>query len=146
MSLVFRPYDPAHALALRLQPSQAIEAGQAFAGLTAEGATLLGEQGAAWSALDGDRVVCCAGLAESFPGRQATAWAMLAAGIGPLHLALTRFAAARIAESPLRRIEAVVADDARCTLWATLCGLRREATLACWGGASETVHIFARVR
>lgn len=92
-------------------------------------------------------MVACLGLRETFPGRQAVAWAILAEGIGAAHLAISRFARRRIAESPLRRIEAIVRAEvhAEC-VWARLVGLQAAHVLRCFGAQSETHVLFERIR
>lgn len=147
-AVTFSAFKGGDALAIALQPSQWIEAGIEASRLTPEGAAALEASGAAWTARDaGERILCCAGFAETFAGRQATAWAWLAADLGVrAHLAVTRFARARIAESPLRRIESLIADTAPCRKWASAVGLALNARLECWGADSGTVLLYARVR
>lgn len=148
MRVHFRPFVPRDALDIELQPSQLIEAGLNAGAMSIEAAHDLILNGVAWTAeqAGSGRILCCAGFYETFAGLQATAWARLCANLGAsAHLAITRFAQARIAESPLRRIECMVADDGRAIRWAEAVGLVREATLECWGAASETVHVHRRI-
>lgn len=149
MSVRIRLFRPEDALALALQPSQIVEAGIASADMTIADARLLVERGEAWSAILPDGTpIACYGIAETFPGRQGTAWAMLASGLGvAAHAAITRFARMRVAASKLARVECLVRADVRGrgSKWAVAVGMPREATLACWGGASETIHVHARV-
>jgi len=150
MSVRFADFRAADALTIELQPSQIIEAGIDCSRMSESQARALEGQGDAWTAFDGDgRVLCCAGIAEVFKGRQGVAWAMLAADIGAAaHLAITRFAKDQIARSPLIRIETLVAADARGrgAKWARACGLRLNAIVECWGAASETMMLFERIR
>lgn len=149
MNVRIRLFAPDDAFALVLQPSQLVEAGIASKAMTREDADALCRRGEAWTAFaDDGRVLACYGIAEIFPGRQGTAWAMLAEGLGvAAHLPITRFARGRVARSRLARVECLVADDAagRGAKWARAVGMPREATLACWGAASETIHVHARV-
>lgn len=113
-----------------------------------EEAHALLDEGEAWSAVaDDGRVVACMGIRETFPGRQGVAWAILAGGVGAAHLAITRHARARIAASPLVRIEAIVrlAVDAECQ-WARLVGLEARTILRKFGAASEDHVLFERIR
>lgn len=139
-----------HALAITLQPSQWIEAGVDCSRMDEAQARALESRGAAWTAFAPDgRVLCCAGLAEVFAGRQAVAWAMLAVDLGTAaHLAITRFARAQITSSRLARIETLVAADGRGrgAKWARACGLRLNTIVERWGAASETMLLFERVR
>ena len=93
------------------------------------------------------RIVACVGLRETFPGRQAVAWAILACDLGAAHLAITRFARRRIIDSPLRRIEAIVRAEmpAECS-WAGLVGLSPRCVLPCFGALSEPHVLYDRVR
>lgn len=144
-----RLFRPADAMAIVLQPSQLIEAGIASRDMTPDEAQSLIDRGEAWTVEGADgRVLACYGIAETFPGRQGTAWAMLSADMGiAAHARMTRFARLRVATSQLARVECLIADDptGRSAKWATACGMVREATLRCWGGASETIHVHARV-
>ena len=106
------------ALDLALQPSQWIEAGIECRALDPDQAAAMEASGPAWTARARDgRVLCCAGIGTMYfdaGGRPAhgVAWAMLSSRIGAAHVAITRFARRAIAESPFRRIEAIVqADD-----------------------------------
>jgi len=149
VSITFHTLSSAHMLALQLQPSQLIEAGLDASGMSAEHAREIVERGVGWAAIRGEEVLCCAGIVETFADRQGTAWAMLAGGLGACaHLAITRFARARIAESPLVRVESLISDDptGRCAKWARAVGMEHEATLAKWGAASETIHVYRRLR
>lgn len=150
MTVVFRPFHYADALSIAVQPSQWVQAGIDARCMSEEQARDLHARGAAWTAFAPDgRVLCCAGIAETFAGRQGTAWAMLATGLGiRQHLAITRFARERIAQSPLVRIESLIEADpaGRCAKWALAVGLTLEATLASWGAASETVFLYRRIR
>jgi hypothetical protein len=68
----------------------------------------LEEQDEAWSARDATgRLLACMGVLETFAGRCGVVWAVLGYAIGWHHLAISRFARARIELSPLARLEAL---------------------------------------
>lgn len=146
----FEPFRARDALNIQLQHSQWVEAGIEARGMTIEQARDL--EGSAWTAWRmgpglNMRILCCAGFRELFPGRHAIAWALLAAGIGPRALlTVTRFARARIAESPLVRIECLTRDGRAERRWAEAVGLAFRAALPGWGAASETICVFDRVK
>ncbi|HEV2747612.1 MAG TPA: hypothetical protein VGW34_09980 [Allosphingosinicella sp.] len=151
-AVAFRPMLAADAVQLALQPSQHVCLGVTRPVLSIEDGRELAEGGPAWTAIAGGRVVACAGFRLLWPpsGRtagHAVAWALLAAGIGAAHLAVTRFARARIAESPLARIEAIARAEveAECR-WPRLVGLAFVCDLPCWGPDGATHKLFARVR
>ena len=137
----------ADALEIQRQPSQAVQLGIERAMTPAEAEDLADGPGEAWAARYHGRIVACLGLRETFPGRQAVAWAILADGLGGAHLAITRFARRRIIDSQLRRIEALVRRDvaAECA-WAKAVGLTARCVLPCFGAASEAHVLFDRVR
>lgn len=146
----FAAFRAGDAMAIALQPSQYIEAGIDMRALDAAGAADLEANGPAWTARAADgRILCCAGFREIFAGRQAVAWSMLAAELGVRqHLAITRFARARFAESPLLRIESMfeARPDGRCAKWAETVGMVREGLLHAWGPASVPVFVYARIK
>jgi hypothetical protein len=146
--VVFRDFLPADVVALALQPSQHVCLGVTRAVHSIEDGEELAEGGEAWTAAAPDgRILCCAGFKHLWPGRHAIAWAMLGVGLGPAHLAVTRFARDRIAESPLSRIEAIVrASVAAECKWAKAVGLRLRADLPQWGPDGETHLLFDRIR
>lgn len=135
---------PADALAIQRQPSQRVQLG-IERDMTPEEAESLADGGEAWTGWHNDRIVACIGLRETFPGRQAVAWAILSEGLGGAHLAVTRFARARIEASPLRRIEAITRTEAE-HIWATMVGLRAAHVLRAFGAASEDHILFERIR
>jgi hypothetical protein len=144
MSVAFRPMRAIDALAIARQPSQRVQLGLVRE-ITLEEAEDLANGGEAWTAEDADGIAACIGLRETFPGRQAVAWAILRAGLGRSHLAVSRFARARIAASPLARIEAIVKTDAEIA-WAKLVGLTPAHVLRAFGQASETHLLCERIR
>lgn len=143
MSVAFTPMLAIDAMEIVRQPSQAEQLGE-LRHMTIEEAESLADGGEAWTARRDGRIVACFGLKETFAGRQAVAWAIFASGIGAAHVAITRFARARIAASGLRRIEAIVRTDAEIT-WAGLVGLSPAHVLEKFGAASERHVLFERI-
>lgn len=142
----FRPMLAGDLIQLKLQPSQHFELGLEEEELDMPRARDLAANGPAWTAHDGARILCCAGFRETFPGVQAVAWAMLATGIGPAHLAITRYAAARFAEAPYRRIEAIVESWNRpARRWARLIGLEEAHVLRAFGADSRDHILMERI-
>ncbi|WP_226018388.1 hypothetical protein [Novosphingobium sp. FKTRR1] len=144
-------------LDIEVQPSQRMQLGRP-ALLTYDEAAATAAAGESWAVIDGQRVVAAYGLVETYPGRQAVAWAFFAENLSKVHLALSRHARARIAASSLRRIEAVaLADQSARTLeqalarptaamrWAMMVGLQPHCLLREYGGAGETMVFFERI-
>jgi hypothetical protein len=171
-AVVIRPMLAQDAIAIERQPSQRVQLGIDMTGaMTLELAQSMIDGGEAWTAEQSGRIVAIMGLRETFPGVQGVAWAVLAPGIGAAHLAVSRHARRRIADSPLRRIEAVVeaAVDAEAILltfpgldpgqlleavisvkgpqiaWARSVGLTPAHVLRRFGGRSETHVLFERI-
>lgn len=146
MGVEIRPMIAADVLAIERQPSQRVQLGFRETPSEADAQGLI-DDGEAWAAVDGDRVIACFGIRETFPGKQGVAWAILSSAVGAAHLAITRFAKRRIAESPLVRIEAIarVAISAEC-VWPRLTGLQAAHVLRKFGAASEDHMLFERVR
>jgi len=152
MTVSFREMLAGDVVQLVLQRSQHVTLGLARPVLSYEDGEELAEGGPAWSALGADgRMLACFGARYLWPPAgvftgHAVAWALLAEGIGAAHLAISRFCAARIAESPIARIEAIVrADVAAEACWARLIGLRRRALLRRWGPQGAPHLLYERV-
>lgn len=148
MSVTFAMLGPSHLMELELQAAQRREAGRERI-MTREDARAVVDSGEGWAVLDdSDRVLCCAGFSETFRGVQGVAWALIAEGVTlRQHLEILAFGARMVAESPLRRIEAIV-DAARpeAARWATRMGLTLAHRLECWGAASTPHLLFERIR
>lgn len=99
------PYQAEHMRALRLQSAQLSSMGWA----PADHAEML-EQFTAFTALDGDEVLVCAGVIELWPGRGA-AWAFMAENLGARMVAIHRAVRRYFATLDFRRLEAEVATD-----------------------------------
>jgi hypothetical protein len=147
MSVRFRDLLAGDVVQLQLQPSQHMTLGFYRPLHNLEEGLELAEGGPGWTAIGEDgRILCCAGFRELWPGCHAVAWAMLAADIGAAHLAVTRFARARIADSPLPRIEAIVRAKVRAErAWAQAVGLKLNTELHAWGPDGETHLLYERV-
>ncbi len=151
MKISIEPMIVAEVLAIQRQPSQRVQLGLERDMSWEEACSLADGPGEAWTVrvAEGDswRIVACLGLRETFPGAQAVAWAILSENVGRAHLSITRFARRRIAESPLRRIEAIVRADVPAeVLWAELVGMKAAHVLRCFGARSETHVLFERIR
>ncbi|MBY0301243.1 hypothetical protein [Sphingomonas ginsenosidimutans] len=138
MTVDIRPMHADDALEIQRQPSQRIQLGMDREMTREEAEALADGPGEAWCARVDGRIVALTGLRETFPGVQAVAWAILSTGIGAAHLAVTRHARRRIADSAYRRIEAIVRVDVPAEVaWAKLVGLAPAHVLHCFGAASE---------
>jgi hypothetical protein len=152
MNVTIRPFVAGDVVQLDLQPSQHVALGVWKAVHDLEDGRELEGAGPAWTAIGGGRVLCCYGFAYEHPpseksGGHALAWALLTAGLGAAHLAITRFARATIAASPISRIEAIVRKDYPAERqWAELVGFTLAATLRAWGPDGETHLLYERVR
>lgn len=142
--LRFRPMLPGDAVLLEMQPGQHFELGIEHSRYTMDEGEWLVDQGPAWAATRGSRIVGIAGFQDC---GHAVAWASLSAAIGADHVAITRFVRRTIADAPYRRIEAVVAgDNERAIKWARMVGLEPAHLLRGFGRA-ETDHVlFERVK
>jgi hypothetical protein len=169
-NLCFNPLAPRDLLTIERQPSQRRVLGLDGA-VSEEEAESLAAQPVAWTArLDG-RIIACFGINQTFAPVQGVGWAILAAHIGPAHLALTRFIRTRvILATTLKRLELfAIANDAEAILarwpeldgsqllaavmvrptrecaWARLLGMSPAHVLRKFGQASETHVLFERI-
>ena len=103
--------------------------------------------GHAWTAMDGEEPMACAGVVEAWSGR-AYAWALLSAHAGPHMLALTRVIRSRLSTLRYRRVEMAVdaGFEAGCR-WARLLGFHLEtpAPMRAYLPNSRPAYLFARV-
>lgn len=171
-ALDIRDLQPADLMALDLQPSQRMTLGLDTQAVSIDEAEDLASSRFAWSVRHEGRLIACIGIAETFAGTQGVGWAHLARGIGSAHLALTRFARARITDCGLARVEAIVrapdaenaiasfpflAEDAEGLLvamlqtptpemiWIQLLGLRPAHVLRKFGAAAQTHMLYERI-
>ncbi len=147
MNVRFMHFEPEHLIALELQPSQRVEVGLLHEGYSIEEARDIAARGPAWSAIAGDgRVLTCGGFAETFPGVQAVAWALLAGDLGGHAGAISRYARARVVEQRYRRLETITAARPECIRWAQFLGFEKDPyPLRNFGAASELCFLFERI-
>lgn len=110
--LRFVPLEAQHLFMVDLQSSQRRQFGIDPRAIEWSEAEAQAAQGNCWAAIEGDQVVACFGVNETFAGACGVGWAFLGREIGARrHLRMTRFVReVVIGESPLPRIEAI----ARC--------------------------------
>ena len=146
--IAFRDFRAEDVVALALQPSQHFEFGLWKADLDLAYGRDLAEHGVAWTAYEGDRILCCAGFRETFPPVQAVAWALFAADLAPGEGGvIARFARRRFDDAPYRRLEAIVeVKNRRARKLADFVGLEPGALLENFGFASEPHILFERIR
>lgn len=141
-----RPFVPSDLDRLELQACQRDW-------LAAEGITvdarygqMLADCGPAWTVVDGDRLLGCAGFAEAAP-HWAIVWALLAASVGRGMVAFTRAARERLAAAPYRRVDAMVRSDfEQGRRWAEMIGLKRHTTIELWGPLGVDHELYEQVR
>jgi hypothetical protein len=139
------PFQPEHALAVRLQPMQATEGPP----VTPVEAAALHAGGPAYTALGEDgAVLAAAGLLPQWPGR-ACAWAMIAHNAGPHFLRITREVRRVLEACDFRRIEITVdARFAAAVRWAEMLGFRRETPepMAAYCPNGNPAYLYALVK
>lgn len=146
MSVAFRHFLPEDLAMIAPQPEQA-EWFTAKPGcfLPASAETLF-DAGPAWTAIDGNQILCCAGFGQISPWH-VIAWAIMAPNIGAGMVAVTRYAREQIDAASYRRIEAIVrAGFPQGVRWARMIGLTQVHTLRCWGDTCEDHLLFERIR
>ena len=100
----------------------------------------------AFTALDGDAVLACAGVHEVWSGR-GVAWALLGREAGRAMRTIHRAAWGFIESSPLRRIEMVVdANFAAAHRWAKMLGMTPEGTMRAYSPGGDDYVLYARVK
>lgn len=150
-----------HLLALEVQPSQSMQIGMPLV-IDQEHAERLASSPHGIAALEygngSYRVAACMGVIEAYAGRQGVAWAFFAENLMRVHIAFTRAARALIANSGLRRIEAVLpapqdaqtlaealaAPTPECR-WASILGVKPVYLLRAFGAASEPFVLHERI-
>jgi hypothetical protein len=117
------PFEASHMRALRLQPMQG-----KLGAFIAEYAEKVAQAGPAWTALDDERPIACAGFTFPWSGR-AVAWAVLG-DCGAQMIRLTRAVRSKLRDCPAERIECQVrADFPQGLRWAEALGFAREGLL-----------------
>lgn len=175
MSLSVSLCTPDDILSIERHPDQRMQMGLA-APASREDAEMLcgvgasGFWGEAWACSWHGELVACLGMRATFGGSHVITWAILANGIGPAHLAVTRFARARVLDCGYDRIEAVArsvdADvliasfpdldaqqmievamlrPSREVRFAMLSGLKPAHVLRRYGAAAETHMLLERI-
>ena len=175
MTLSVTLCTPDHILSIDRHPDQAMQLGLAGP-VTREDADALcgvgasGFWGEAWACSWHGALVACLGMRVTLGGTHVVTWAMLANGIGAAHLAVTRFARARVVDCGYGRIEAVArAADAEPIIerfpdldaqqlieavmvrptreirFAMLSGLKPAHVLRRYGAAGETHMLMERI-
>lgn len=161
--LRFCKMQPHDLFAIDVQASQTMFLGQP-ADVDEETAYSLAAQPVAWTAYRGDgSVLACFGFNEAYPGQHGTAWALLSAGIGCDHLALTRFVRKVVADCTLPRLDVLarandvspgswnpiaesMAEPTPECRWCELLGFKPAHLLRKFGGAGETYMLFEKIR
>jgi hypothetical protein len=148
IGLEFRSMLAGDAVLLDLQPSQHYELGLYHPVYTLEEGEELADNGDAWTAHRGSRILTIAGFRDLFGnGQHAVVWASHAADLGRDYLPITRFAREKIARSRFRRLEAIVdAADERAIAWANLVGLKPVHLLRGYGPQGTDHVLFERVQ
>lgn len=125
--MIVIPYKPEHMESLLLQPSQAYMRTYLE---RPEYRRALAIDGKSFTALDGDRVLGCAGIVPIWDGR-AEAWAILARDLRREFLAIHHATKRFLAVCGVRRIEAHVDADFGCAKqWIERLGFVNEGPLA----------------
>lgn len=120
------PFEPAHLHALTLQPHQAHTADTLRAL-----AEIVAGLGPAWTALEGEEVIACAGIAEG------EVWTLLGEGAGPHMLAMTRAVRRGLLLAGDQRLVAFIDPHfAPAARWAKMMGFRfaADSDRPCAGG------------
>jgi hypothetical protein len=145
--LEFRPMLGGDAVLLDLQPSQHRELGLYHPFYTLEEGLELADNGDAWTACRGLRIITIAGFRDLFGnGQHAVVWASHSTDLGRDYLPITRFAREQIRNSRFKRLEAIVdAADDRAIAWANLVGLTAVHVLRGYGPQSKDHILFERI-
>ncbi len=147
-ALEFRPMLAGDAVLLELQDSQHFELGLYHSHFSFAEGEDLADHGLAWAAVRGLRIVAIAGFRETYDG-QAIAWAALSGRIGGDHLAITRFARARLVEAVsgrFHRIECLVdAENEAAMTWAMCIGLELGYRMRRYGADARDHFLFEKV-
>lgn len=136
----FVPFRPMHLLAIEPQAAQPVGLLKPDVGLVLQ---MMGE---AWTALDGERPIACAGLLDQGEGR-AAAWALFdclgLACMAAIHRRVMR----ALERASYRRIETAVAlDHPAGHRWAERLGFDEEGVMRRWFWNGADAVRYARVR
>lgn len=136
------PADPVHLHLIRPQEAQSVERGTLSPAALATSALPLGP---AWAATHAGRVVFVGGFIEHH-AKWATAWALLAEGIGPALWPVTKAVRAQVAASPYRRVDMYIDPEFEQSVrWAAHIGMRHESVMMGCKADGGPMFVFARV-
>lgn len=120
--MIVVPFNPRHAMAIKLQPKQL----EAVGLITPKYADDLARLGPAFAGIDGDCVVFCGGRAELWPGRSIV-WALLSKDAGHYMVRMTRIAKILLGMQEGGRLEVVIRSDfEQAHRWAKMLGFQHE--------------------
>lgn len=137
------PFQPDHLARLEVQPDQA----EAVGAMSQQGyGQFLADAGPAFTGVDGDRIVICAGLVPLWPGRSSL-WALLSVHAAKFMLAIHRATLRFLATRTDRRIEATCATGFKeAHRWLEMLGFTREGTLRGFTPEGFDHDMYSRVR
>lgn len=135
--------SPEHILAVQLQPAQAY----AHALVDLRNAQDLADApGVAWSAVDGDEVIACAGILELHEAR-GMAWAMLSDRALRQFKTIHRVVSQVVRAAPWRRIEMTVdAQHQAAQEWAERLGFKMEGRMTAYTVDGRDCLLYAKVK
>lgn len=138
----WQPFTPSDLHRIALQPAQ-----QQFAAQLDNGyAKALMDAGPAWSAVQEDKVLVCAGLVPLWEGRSQI-WSLIAADAGPYFIRLVRGMRTFLDLQDVRRIEAAVATEfPQGHRLARMLGFVREGTMRGYAPGGRDHDLYALVR
>ncbi len=138
-------FRPEHLRALELQEAQSYFNGD----LASEAyAQMLATTGNAFTAIDGNTVIACAGCMEIWDNR-ATAWALVSKGAGRHMIGVTKAISGFLAAAKWRRIEAYVDVGFEAGMrWMEMLGFKQETPVPMRGFRPDggDCYMFARVK
>lgn len=135
-------FEAEHLALLELQDAQL-----SLSGVISEPgyAQSIAKAGQAFTALDGQTVILCAGLIEAWQGR-AIAWALVSKHAGRHFFSIHRAVDGFLKQTEYRRIEATVqADFPQAWRWIQMLGFKHEGLMRCYAPDGSDHHLFARV-
>lgn len=136
------PFKAEHLAKLSLQSAQ-LSASESLT--NPEYAKML-EGTQAWSLIDGDEVLACAGLMQVWNGRS-VGWALMSRNAGRKFMEIHRNVAAAIRMCQDRRVEiAVDSEFPEGKRWAVLLGLTFEGRMRGYGTDGRDHDLYARVK
>jgi len=100
----------------------------------------------AFTAMDGMKIVCCAGVIQPWPNR-AQAWSLLCVDIDRYIFSVYRATKRFLDERQFRRVECTVdPTNPKAIHWATRLGFVREGTMRCYTPQGDTMDLYARIQ